>query len=100
MRFAVDTGGTFTDLIVEDDLGELYMYKAATVPEDPVSGVLDALELAASDMSLTLSILLAKGDILIHGTTHAINAIITKNTAKTAFLKTAGHPDILVFREG
>jgi N-methylhydantoinase A len=100
MRFACDTGGTFTDLIVEDDTGELYMYKAATVPEDPASGVLDALELAASDMSLTLSGLLAKGDILIHGTTHAINAIITKNTAKTAFLTTAGHPDILVLREG
>ena len=100
MRFACDTGGTFTDLIVEDDTGELYMYKAATVPEDPVSGVLDALELAASDMSLSLSGLLAKGDILIHGTTHAINAIITKNTAKTAFLTTAGHPDILVLREG
>ncbi len=38
--------------------------------------------------------------MLIHGTTHAINAIITGNTARTAFLTTAGHPDILVLREG
>ena len=37
--------------------------------------------------------------MLIHGTTHAINAIITGNTAKTAFLTTWGHPDILVLRE-
>ncbi len=100
MRFACDTGGTFTDLIVEDDQGGLHMYKAATTPDDPVKGVLDALALAAADMDLSLADLLAQGDMLIHGTTHAINAIITGNTAKTAFLTTAGHPDILVLREG
>ena len=100
MRFACDTGGTFTDLIVEDDHGGLHMYKAATTPADPVKGVLDALALAAADMDLPLADLLAQGDMLIHGTTHAINAIITGNTAKTAFLTTAGHPDILVLREG
>jgi N-methylhydantoinase A len=100
MRFACDTGGTFTDLIVEDDQGGLHMYKAATTPADPVKGVLDALALAAADMELSLADLLAQGDMLIHGTTHAINAIITGNTAKTAFLTTAGHPDILVLREG
>ncbi|MCZ6844732.1 MAG: hydantoinase/oxoprolinase family protein, partial [Alphaproteobacteria bacterium] len=100
MRFACDTGGTFTDLIVEDDRGGLHMYKASTTPTDPVKGVLDALALAAVDMDLSLADLLAQGDMLIHGTTHAINAIITGNTAKTAFLTTAGHPDILVLREG
>ena len=100
MRFACDTGGTFTDLIVEDDQGGLHMYKAATTPDDPVKGVLDALGHAAEDMDLPLADLLAQGDMLIHGTTHAINAIITGNTARTAFLTTAGHPDILVLREG
>ena len=100
MRFACDTGGTFTDLIVEDDDGALTMYKASTTPADPVKGVLDALALAAEDRGIELSGLLAQGDMLIHGTTHAINAIITGNTARTAFLTTAGHPDILVLREG
>ena len=100
MRFACDTGGTFTDLIVEDDLGDLHMYKAATTPTDPVQGVLDALTLAAADMDRSLHDLLAQGDMLIHGTTHAINAIITGATAKSAFLTTAGHPDVLVLREG
>ena len=38
--------------------------------------------------------------MFIHGTTHAINAIVTKKTAKTALLVTSGHPDILVLREG
>ena len=100
MRFAVDTGGTFTDLVVEDDSGEVRMYKSATTPSDPVAGVLDTLELAATDYGLTRSDLLAKGDMLIHGTTHPINAIVTGNTARTAFLTTQGHPDVLVLREG
>lgn len=100
MRFAVDTGGTFTDLIVEDDENGLHMYKASTTPGDPINGVLDSLQLAADDFGLGLDALLAKGDMFIHGTTHAINAIVTGNTAKTAFLTTEGHRDILVFREG
>ena len=41
-----------------------------------------------------------RGEMFIYGTTHAINAIITGRTAKTAFLTTEGHPDILVIREG
>lgn len=100
MRFACDTGGTFTDLIVESGDGELRMYKAATTPDDPIKGVLDSLELAAADFGKPLAELLGEGDTFIHGTTHAINAIITGNTAKTAFLTTKGHPDILVLREG
>jgi N-methylhydantoinase A len=100
MRFAVDTGGTFTDLIVEDDDDGLHMFKAATTPDDPIRGVLDSLQVAADDFGLELGALLAKADLFIHGTTHAINAIVTGNTAKTAFLTTEGHRDILVFREG
>lgn len=100
MRFAVDTGGTFTDLIVEDDHGGLRMFKAATTPEDPVRGVLDALAAAAAALDLSLRDLLRRGEMFIYGTTHAINAVITGNTARTAFLTTQGHPDILVLREG
>ena len=100
MRFAVDTGGTFTDLIVEDDDGGLHMFKAATTPDDPIRGVIDSLENAAAGLSTDLASLLGQGELFIHGTTHAINAIVTGNTAKTAFLSSAGHRDILVFREG
>jgi N-methylhydantoinase A len=100
MRFACDTGGTFTDLIVEDSAGIVKMYKAPTTPDDPVQGVIRALEAAAQDHDLPLSAFLARGELLIHGTTHAINAIVTGNTARTAFLTTEGHPDILVLREG
>ena len=100
MRFACDTGGTFTDLIVENSDGTLSMYKAPTTPEDPILGVLQSLELASEDRNISLSKLLSSGEMFIHGTTHATNAIVTQSTAKTALLTTAGHPDILVLREG
>ena len=100
LRFAVDTGGTFTDLIVADDSGDIEMFKAPTQLSDPVAGVLEAMRTAALAARASLSEYLARGDILIHGTTHAINAIVTGRTARTAFLTTAGHPDTLVFREG
>jgi N-methylhydantoinase A len=99
-RCACDTGGTFTDLVVEDGTGRVRLYKASTTPADPVSGILDAITLAAADRGLASDEFLARTTAFIHGTTHAINAIITGATAKTAFLTTAGHPDILVLREG
>ncbi len=100
MRFAVDTGGTFTDLVLQDDAGVLHMFKAATTPDDPVRGILDVVRIAAEGLSLSTKALLGRGEMFIHGTTHAINAIITGSTAKTAFLTTKGHPDVLVIREG
>ncbi len=100
MRFAVDTGGTFTDLVVEDDAGALHMFKAPTTPDDPVRGILDGIAVAAGSFGETPGRLLGRGELFIHGTTHATNAIVTGNTARTALLTTTGHPDVLVLREG
>jgi N-methylhydantoinase A len=100
MRFATDTGGTFTDLVVEEDDGRIFMFKASTVPSEPVKGVLAAFDVAAQHFKIDRRALLSRGSAFVHGTTHAINAIITKRTAKTALLVTEGHPDILVLREG
>ncbi|HYB44174.1 MAG TPA: hydantoinase/oxoprolinase family protein, partial [Candidatus Methylomirabilis sp.] len=99
MRFAVDTGGTFTDLLVEEDDGVLHMYKTPTTPGDPVAGVLAAFDLAAADRGIESRALLERGELFIHGTTIATNAVLTGRTARTAFLTTRGHPEILVFRE-
>ncbi len=99
MRLACDTGGTFTDLVVEDD-HEIQLFKASTTPDDPVRGVLDALQLAATHYGRERSEFLSHASMFIHGTTRAINAILTGTTAKTAFLTTEGHPDVLVIREG
>jgi len=100
LRFAIDTGGTFTDLMVSSDAGVLSMHKASTTPKDPVAGVLDSLRMAAEAAKEPLQSYLARGELLMHGTTHAINAIVTGSTARTAFITTAGHPDTLVIREG
>ena len=48
MRFAVDTGGTFTDLVIEGEDGVLGIYKSPTTPANPVDGVLRVFEVAAS----------------------------------------------------
>lgn len=100
MRFACDTGGTFTDLIVEDDDGAMRMFKAPTTPDDPIQGVLDSVAVAAEAIGCTQRDLLSQGKLFIHGTTRAINAIVTGNTARTALLTTWGNPDVLLFREG
>lgn len=99
MRFAVDTGGTFTDLVIEGN-DRLRIFKAPTTPGNPVEGVLDALQTAADAMGCSRRELLGCGELFVHGTTTATNAVITGRTARTALLTTAGHPDILVLREG
>ena len=75
MRFAVDTGGTFADLIVDDGVGTRRMFKAPTTPHDPIQGLLNVLGLAAEGFALPRQELLRRGTQFIHGTTHAINAL-------------------------
>ena len=99
MRFAIDTGGTFTDLAVDDGAGGLHQFKSPTTTADPVRGLLDVLETAAEHFGTTREELLGRGEMLIHGTTRATNAVVTGTAARTAFLTTWGHPEILVNRE-
>ena len=100
MRFAIDIGGTFTDLIAEDDEGQLWIRKASTTPADPAEGVMNVLDLVAGDLGVPRHDLLARSEFLVHGTTRAINAILTGTTARTAYLTTRGHRDVLLIREG
>jgi N-methylhydantoinase A len=100
LHFACDTGGTFTDLVVDGlDIG-LRFYKRPTTPADPTVGLLDVIGTAATDQGVGVEKLLGRGELFVFGTTRATNAVVTGSTAKTALLVTAGHPDILLFREG
>ena len=99
-RITVDTGGTFTDVVVADDVGRFVIGKALTTPERIYVGLKAALKSAAESLRLELAEVLSRSDIFIYGTTRATNAIVTGNIAKTAFLTTAGFPDVLVLREG
>ena len=100
LTFAADTGGTFTDLVVNSAGGAARLYKRPTTPSDPVIGLLDTLGAAAADMGSTVTDLLERSDLFVFGTTLATNAIVTSSTARTALLVTEGHPDILLLREG
>jgi N-methylhydantoinase A len=100
-RIAVDTGGTFTDVVVADDAGgALWAGKAPTTHRRVFDGISEALAYAAESCPLTVPALLADASVFIYGTTRATNAIITGEVARTAFLTTEGHPDTLVLREG
>ena len=100
LTFAADTGGTFTDLVVNSAGGAARLYKRPTTPADPVIGLFDTLGAAADDMNSSVTELLERSDLFVFGTTLATNAIVTSSTARTALLITGGHPDILLLREG
>ena len=100
LTFAADTGGTFTDLVVNSAGGAARLYKRPTTPHDPVVGLFDTLGAAAADFGASVPELLGRSDLFVFGTTLATNAIVTSNTARTALLVTGGHPDILLLREG
>ena len=57
-RLAIDTGGTFTDLVhFDEETGELRVAKALSTPHDFVEGVLTAVQRAdipIRDVSLFL----------------------------------------------
>jgi N-methylhydantoinase A len=89
-RLAVDIGGTFTDLALEQD-GRRFTAKTLTTPAAPEQGVLNGVASILRDAGL------APGDIglLVHGTTLATNAIIERKGAVTALITTAGFRDVL-----
>jgi N-methylhydantoinase A len=99
-RIAIDTGGTFTDLVLADESGNLIVGKAPTTIDRIFRGVEGALKVVAERLRSDVATVLKKTDLLIYGTTHATNAIVEGKTARTAFLVTEGFPDILVLREG
>ncbi len=99
-RISVDTGGTFTDMVVLDPAGRLHIGKALTTPERIFAGMQGALAVVAETLGLTVRDLLSRSGILIYGTTRATNAVVTKRTAKTAFLTTQGFKDTLTLKEG
>jgi N-methylhydantoinase A len=99
-RISVDTGGTFTDVIVADDAGGQTVGKSLTTPDRIWNGMRGAMENAAELLKISFPELLRDTEILIYGTTRSTNAIVQNKVAKTAFLTTEGFPDTLVLKEG
>jgi N-methylhydantoinase A len=99
-RISVDTGGTFTDVVVAAPTGELWIGKAPTSSESAFTGIAAGLEQVADVLGSSVGELLAATEVLTYGTTRATNAIVEGKTARTAFFTTEGFPDILLLREG
>jgi N-methylhydantoinase A len=90
-RLGVDTGGTFTDLVMMDeDTGEVRLIKMASTPSDPSVGFLNVTERALRESGVPASQI----STIVHGTTVATNTIIEGKGAKTALIATEGFRDV------
>ncbi|MBM3486385.1 MAG: hydantoinase/oxoprolinase family protein [Alphaproteobacteria bacterium] len=91
--FAVDTGGTFTDLVAFDPAtGRLARAKHLTTYGDLLEGVMACIGEAGVDLPAAM---LAK-----HGTTLVINTLLQRSGVVTALLTTRGFRDTLEIGRG
>lgn len=83
---AVDTGGTFTDMLLLD-AGHLLSLKISSTPSDPADAVLKAVR----------SLLEGRDDnyLLLHGSTVATNSLLERKGARVKLVTNAGFEDII-----
>ena len=85
----IDTGGTFTDIVVLEDKpegGSLRQCKVLSDPKDPSSPIVEGLEkLGLVDRNLQI----------IHGTTVGTNAVLEDKGARVAYVTSKGFADVL-----
>src|SRR5436305_15199005 len=86
----IDTGGTFTDIVVVHPDGQITIDKSATTPKDFAQGVIDAVGAAAQSLGTTPEQFLQRTVMFKHGTTVATNALITRRGAKVGLITTRG----------
>ena len=95
-RVGVDTGGTFTDLVVIDDEGQIHRRKFLSTPDDFSRGILDALGSVLADEGLSGAGISG----FMHGTTVATNAVLENTGPQVGLLTTAGFVDVLEIGRG
>jgi N-methylhydantoinase A len=97
----IDVGGTFTDFVVIDtQSGEMTIDKVPSTPSDPGEAVLNGFEQFARRYGKDVRELLEEIELIVHGTTVATNAVLTRNGARTGVLTTSGLRDMLEIRRG
>jgi len=90
MLLGVDVGGTYTDAVLAGG-GRVVTAKALTTPADQSLGVMTAIERALAAAGAGAADVRA----LAHGMTVATNALLEGDTARTAFVATAGFTDVI-----
>ena len=93
VRVAVDIGGTFVDAVAQDvRTGELVTVKVATTPQQPTAGVLEAIA--------ALGVSLDQVEVIVHGTTLALNAVLERKGVRTGIVTNEGFRDIYELGRG
>ena len=96
-RLAVDIGGTFTDVVLLNDLtGEVSVEKTLTTPSSP----LEAVRKGIKDLLAVTQV--EPKDItapIVHATTLITNALIEGKTGRAALVTTSGFGDTLLIRD-
>src|SRR6185436_12990183 len=91
-RVAIDIGGTFTDVVLVDEATEARTTgKVLTTPADPSDGFFRALDLALVGAGLDIDACRS----VLHATTVATNAVITRTGGPAALIATEGFRDVL-----
>lgn len=86
-RVAVDIGGTFTDIVLMDNLsGKVHTGKVPSTPQDLSVGILSAVQRLVPDFS--------EVDFFVHGTTAGLNAFLERKGAHVTLITTAGFRDV------
>ncbi len=94
-RIGVDVGGTFTDLIAYDDAtGAVTVAKHSSQAETRDAAVIECVSEALSGD------ILRRSEYFLHGSTVALNALLTRSGARLGLLATAGFRDVLEIRRG
>ncbi len=89
-RLAVDIGGTFTDVVLENCAGRVTA-KVLTTTSEPELGVMRGIRVVLERAGLAPPAI----GLLVHGTTLATNAIVERKGARTALVTTDGFRDSL-----
>ena len=87
---AVDTGGTFTDVLLLDE-GRLHSVKLPSTPADPSDAVLEGLRRVLAGIEREADGAFA----LLHGSTVATNALLERKGARVKLVTNAGFEDIV-----
>ncbi|WP_109529418.1 hydantoinase/oxoprolinase family protein [Nocardia aurea] len=89
----IDIGGTFTDAFLGDDKGNVTTAKVPSTPPNFAEGLLNAVDEIGRKLGRPREQELADVDFICHGTTAALNALVTGNVARVGLLTTKGHRD-------
>lgn len=97
LTIGVDTGGTFTDLVLDDGGSQLLTYKLLSTPEDPARAVLQGVQALLRQWMQAAAVTDydPRQVLVIHGSTVATNALLEGRGARTALITTAGFEDLL-----